>query len=151
MQALNLSKCDSLPSFAHTSFCVNQRLLISSFRQKDDIWLILSGKISHQTLTGLHITLKLVISKSNLSLKNVLTLVFPSRRGPEFWPGSRHRDRRSVGSGHRHRGGDCCCEEDGKILVSTSSLMVVTHTAWIHVNAGSYTDVVQWVITSGVL
>ncbi|XP_035863741.1 uncharacterized protein si:ch211-156j16.1 isoform X3 [Sander lucioperca] len=39
-----------------------------------------------------------------------------SYRGPEFWPGSRHCDWRSVGCGHPHRRGDCCGEEDGKIL-----------------------------------
>lgn len=43
-----------------------------------------------------------------------------SHRGPEFWPGGRHRHRRTAGSGHRHRRGDCRGEEDGQILVSTS-------------------------------
>lgn len=71
----------------------------------------------------------IIVSKA--SLKNGPTLVYLSYREPDVWPGSRHRDWRSVGSGHRHRRGDCRGEEDGQILVSTYP----TSTGWIHVSA----------------
>lgn len=85
-----------------------------------------------------------IYSKTNSNIKSKLMsdmwtlLASLSHRGPEFWPGSRHRDWCLAGSGHRHRCGDCCGEEDGQILVSTSTLLVESR-----LKADSYIKVVQ--------
>lgn len=105
---------------------VSQRLLIDKYMAFDiRVRIELNSICFHWSIYC--ISCKIVASKNSWTL-----LASLSHRGPEFWPGCRHRDWCSVGSGHRHRCGDCCGAEDGQVLVSTSY--------WL--NAGSYINVV---------
>lgn len=57
--------------------------------------------------------------------------MFLSHRGHEFWPGGGHCDWRSDCGDHRHCRGDCCSEENGKILVSTSHAHTQLESMWM--------------------